>query len=77
MMFHMSDCFLNSYPPFYSNQTNNMPKEADKQQKTYHKKATGNALITVKKHAKDHDLKLYGSCFWLVVSESFCLIKLT
>ncbi|KAI4179506.1 MAG: hypothetical protein L6R41_007807 [Letrouitia leprolyta] len=32
-------------------------------QKTYHKKATGDALVTVKKHSKEHDLKLYGSCF--------------
>lgn len=34
------------------------------QQKTYHKKASGNALITVRKHSKEHDLKLFGSCFW-------------
>ena len=34
------------------------------QQKTYHKKATGQALNTVKKHAKEADLKLFGSCFW-------------
>jgi len=33
------------------------------QQKTYHKKATGNALATVRRHAKDHELKLFGSCF--------------
>lgn len=32
--------------------------------KTYHKKATGAALVTAKRHAKDHNLKLYGSCFW-------------
>ncbi|KAI9814429.1 MAG: hypothetical protein M1827_003285 [Pycnora praestabilis] len=32
-------------------------------QKTYHKKATGNALATVKKHSKEHELKLFGSCF--------------
>jgi len=32
-------------------------------QKSYHKKATGVALKTVKKHTKDHELKLYGSCF--------------
>ena len=40
---------------------------ADKQkpdQKTYHKKASGLALATVKKHSKDHELKLYGGCFW-------------
>ncbi|KAL8725940.1 MAG: hypothetical protein Q9181_006228 [Wetmoreana brouardii] len=38
-------------------------KEQKKSEKTYHKKATGAALATVKKHAKEHDLKLYGSCF--------------
>ena len=37
---------------------------ANSNKKTYHKKATGIALNTVKKHSKDHDLKLYGSCFW-------------
>lgn len=31
--------------------------------KTYHKKATGTALVTAKRHAKEHNLKLYGSCF--------------
>jgi hypothetical protein len=36
----------------------------EEQQKTYHKKATGNALVTVKKHSKDNVLKLFGSCFW-------------
>ncbi|KAL1653490.1 hypothetical protein SLS61_004000 [Didymella pomorum] len=35
----------------------------DSSKKTYHKKATGNALTTVKNHAKEEDLKLYGSCF--------------
>ncbi|CAO2650718.1 Nn.00g020100.m01.CDS01 [Neocucurbitaria sp. VM-36] len=35
----------------------------DPSKKTYHKKATGNALTTVKNHSKDDDLKLYGSCF--------------
>ncbi|KAK2626150.1 hypothetical protein QTJ16_004412 [Diplocarpon rosae] len=38
-------------------------KEEKKTQKTYHKKASGNALATVRKHAKDHELKLFGSCF--------------
>ncbi|KAL9577079.1 MAG: hypothetical protein Q9212_006605 [Teloschistes hypoglaucus] len=32
-------------------------------EKSYHKKATGAALSTVKKHSKEHELKLYGSCF--------------
>jgi hypothetical protein len=36
------------------------------QQKIYHKKASGSALATVRKHSKDNDLKLFGSCFWLV-----------
>lgn len=36
----------------------------DASKKTYHKKATGNALTTVKSHSKDDDLKLYGSAFW-------------
>ncbi|KAF2639771.1 hypothetical protein P280DRAFT_499310 [Massarina eburnea CBS 473.64] len=35
----------------------------DPTKKTYHKKATGAALITAKNHSKDEDLKLYGSCF--------------
>lgn len=33
-------------------------------QKTYHKKATGAALSTIKRHSKEHELKLFGSCFW-------------
>ncbi|OJD38619.1 glutathione transferase [Diplodia corticola] len=41
---------------------------SDKQQqtdakKTYHTNATGNALNTVKKHAAENELKLFGSCF--------------
>ncbi|CAN9161835.1 unnamed protein product [Alternaria sp. RS040] len=35
----------------------------DSSKKTYHKKATGNALTTVKNHSKEDDLKLYGSAF--------------
>lgn len=35
----------------------------DPSQKTYHKKATGPALATVKAHSKDDSFKLYGSCF--------------
>jgi hypothetical protein len=34
------------------------------EQKTYHKKANGPALNTVKRHSKDNDLKLFGGCFW-------------
>ncbi|KAL8654787.1 MAG: hypothetical protein Q9210_001279 [Variospora velana] len=40
-----------------------MADDAKSNQKSYHKKATGAALATVKKHTKEHDLKLYGSCF--------------
>lgn len=39
-------------------------QNGDPSKKTYHKKATGAALATVKEHSKDSDLKLYGSCFW-------------
>ncbi|KAK6531455.1 hypothetical protein TWF281_008259 [Arthrobotrys megalospora] len=35
----------------------------EKIQKTYHTKATGNALLTVEKHSHDTQLKLYGGCF--------------
>ncbi|OMP88437.1 Glutathione S-transferase omega-1 [Diplodia seriata] len=38
-------------------------KDKKKQQPTYHTNATGNALNTVKKHAAEHELKLFGSCF--------------
>lgn len=41
-----------------------MSDQNQAQQKTYHKKATGLAAWTVKKHSKECDLKLYGSCFW-------------
>jgi glutathione S-transferase len=43
-----------------------MKKDKDKknQEKTYHKKASGNAAATVRMHSKEHDLKLFGSCFW-------------
>lgn len=36
----------------------------EEKQKSYHKKATGQALQTVKKHSKDNEMKLFGSCFW-------------
>ncbi|KAI9815904.1 MAG: hypothetical protein M1832_005215 [Thelocarpon impressellum] len=38
-------------------------KTQKSEQKTYHKRATGLAMATVKKHSKEHELKLYGSCF--------------
>lgn len=55
----------NCYPPSItrtmSDSNGDSPK---KEKKTYHKKASGPALKTVEKHSKDHELKLYGSCFW-------------
>lgn len=47
----------------------------DSSKKTYHKKATGNALTTVKNHAKEDDLKLYGSCFWYVILTLLCFVN--
>ncbi|KAF3481428.1 uncharacterized protein GIQ15_04187 [Arthroderma uncinatum] len=49
-------------------QRNLLKEEKDKkksisQQKSYHKRASGYAFDTVKRHTKDSDLKLYGSCF--------------
>ncbi|KAI1767687.1 hypothetical protein GGR53DRAFT_481190 [Hypoxylon sp. FL1150] len=38
-------------------------KEAKKIQKPLPKKISGTALVTAKKHTKDHDLKLYAACF--------------
>ena len=35
----------------------------DATKKTYHKKATGEALKTAEAHSAEHTLKLYGSCF--------------
>jgi len=35
----------------------------EEKQKSYHKKATGQALQTVKKYSKDNEMKLFGSCF--------------
>ena len=54
----------------------NQGGEASK--KSYHKKATGTALATVRDHAGEEDLKLYGSCFWYVSTfEHFLLYRLT
>ncbi|KAM5470208.1 putative glutathione transferase [Microsporum audouinii] len=38
-------------------------KKSIAQQKSYHSRASGYAYATVKKHMKESDLKLYGSCF--------------
>jgi glutathione S-transferase len=50
---------VNPNPLFCPLVTNTM-----KQEKTYHKKASGNALATVRMHSKEDGLKLFGSCFW-------------
>lgn len=42
------------------------------EQKSYHKKATGTALTTVRKHSKEAELKLFGSCFWYVFNLLSC-----
>ena len=49
---------------YYKFNMTDMNQGGDPTKKTYHKKATGNALVTVKNHSKEEDLKLYGSCFW-------------
>ncbi|KAK8050032.1 hypothetical protein PG994_011762 [Apiospora phragmitis] len=38
-------------------------KEAKKTQKPTQRRATGAAQLTVKKHSKEHELKLYAACF--------------
>ncbi|KAF2496412.1 hypothetical protein BU16DRAFT_376936 [Lophium mytilinum] len=48
----------------------------DPQKKTYHKKATGRALATVKAHSKEEDLKLYGSCFCPFVQRVWISLEL-
>lgn len=54
-----------------------MADDTKSNQKTYHKKATGEALVTAKKHSKDHELKLYGSCFWYLRSFTLPYYPLT
>ncbi|KAL9094297.1 MAG: hypothetical protein Q9165_003437 [Trypethelium subeluteriae] len=54
--------YISSAP--YSSSATKMSNNVDENgKKTYHKKASGKALETVKKHSKEHDLKLFGSCF--------------
>jgi hypothetical protein len=51
----------------FSSTTANMSdanENTQKEKKSYHTKATGAALATVKKHSKEHSLRLYGGCFW-------------
>jgi len=46
------------------------------QKKTYHKRATGKALATVKSHNKEEELKLYGSCFCPFVQRVWISLEL-
>ena len=56
----------------------NTNQGGESSKKTYHKKATGTALATVRDHAREEDLKLYGSCFWYVgTSKTSLLYRLT
>ncbi|KAI9768336.1 MAG: Glutathione S-transferase U1 [Geoglossum simile] len=57
----------------YKNMSDNLLR---REQKTYHKKATGAALATVKKHSKDHELKLFGSCFCPFVQRVWIALEL-
>ncbi|KAK4993948.1 hypothetical protein LTR50_000163 [Elasticomyces elasticus] len=51
-------------------------QNGDSQKKSYHKKATGLALQTAEKHSRDHDLKLYGSCFCPFVQRVWISLEL-
>ncbi|KAL9101097.1 MAG: hypothetical protein Q9163_003612 [Psora crenata] len=62
--------------PFSNSGISKMSDQANPQQKTYYKKATGAALDTAKKHARDHELKLYGSCFCPFVQRVWVSLEL-
>lgn len=49
----------------------NAQEKAKKSQKPVPRKVSGQAQITAKKHAKEHELKLYAACFWYVWSLPF------
>ena len=53
-------------------QSNGAPKE----KKTYHKQASGLALATVRAHAAENPLKLYGSCFCPFVQRVWISLEL-
>ena len=50
--------YISSLNPFQS--ANTKPYE----KKTQSKRATGAAFNTVKRRSKEHELKLFGSCYW-------------
>lgn len=51
---------------------NTQKKDLKKIPKPVPRRASGSALATARKHAKDDELKLYGACFWY----AFCASKL-
>lgn len=54
-----------SFPQILSRSMATTQQQA-KEKKEYHKVATGLALETVKKRSWEHELKLFGACFWYV-----------
>ncbi|EFW21395.1 glutathione transferase [Coccidioides posadasii str. Silveira] len=53
----------NSVQRFLIKDEKEKKKAISQQLKTYHKKASGYAWLTVNKHKRESDLKLYASCF--------------
>ncbi|KAL1306956.1 hypothetical protein AAFC00_005593 [Neodothiora populina] len=51
-------------------------QNGDPNKKSYHKKATGDALKTVEAHAQENDLKLFGSCFCPFVQRVWISLEL-
>ena len=47
-----------------------------KEKKTYHRRASGNALRTADAHAAPHDFKLFGSCFCPFVQRVWISLEL-
>lgn len=47
-----------------------------KTQKTYHKKASGEALKTAEAHDAEHELKLFGGCFWYDVFNGTSIMQI-
>lgn len=47
-----------------------------KTQKTYHKKASGEALQTAMRHSKENSLKIFGSCFCPFVQKVWIALEL-
>ena len=55
--------YLSRLNPFGAGGGNDASAKASAQAKTYHKKATGAAAETAKRHGKAEPLKLFSSCF--------------